>query len=315
VATADDTNVKITPSRTANLEDGRSDTDCYTTNLQQGQTYQIESATDGLGGSDVTGTWITSDKPIGVFAGASVAWVPDPSTGFGNTLVQEQLPVDSWGTLSLSLSFAGRTNGASYRVLAAYSNTVVTITGKVVTPIALGVNPPPWIVTESNEVVVTNLEVGQFCDIIVDGPVIFQASQPVQVAQFANGADSDHADPNPGSDINVVGDPCEILLPPTGHYFTTNTVFIPFYNTNSTGDFVENYLNIIVAQSAITNTFVDTNLVAAPYFKAIGASGYYGAQLPVTAGTHKVTSSLPVGVEVYGFGFYDAYGYFGGVVK
>jgi len=310
VATADDTNVKITPSRTANLEDGRSDTDCYTTNLQQGQTYQIESAFDGFGGSDVTGTWITSDKPIGVFAGSSDAFVPDPSTAAGNTLVQEQLPVDSWGTLSLALSFAGRINGASYRVLAAYSNTVVTITGTVVTPIALGVYDPPWIVTESNEVVVTNLEVGQFCDIIVDGPVIFQASQPVQVAQFANGSLSDHA-----YDSDYEGDPCDILLLPAGHYFTTNMVFVPFYNTNSTGDFVENYLNIIVAQSAITNTFVDTNLVTASYFKAIGASGYYGAQLPVTAGTHKVTSSLPVGVEVYGFGVWDAYGYFGGVVK
>jgi hypothetical protein len=80
-------------------------------------------------------------------------------------------------------------------------------------------------------------------------------------------------------------------------------------------DFEEHYLNIIVAQSAITNTFVDANLVAATNFVAIGASGYYGAQLTVTNGTHKVTSSLPVSVEVYGFGVYDAYGYFGSVVK
>jgi len=35
----------------------------------------------------------------------------------------------------------------------------------------------------------------------------------------------------------------------------------------------------------------------------------------VANGTHKVTSSLPVGVEVYGWGQTDAYGYFGGVVK
>ena len=42
--------------------------------------------------------------------------------------MQEQLPVDTWGTQALALSFAGRTGGDSYRVLAAYSNTVVTIT-------------------------------------------------------------------------------------------------------------------------------------------------------------------------------------------
>jgi hypothetical protein len=41
-----------------------------------------------------------------------------------------------------------------------------------------------------------------------------------------------------------------------------------------------------------------------------------GAQLTVTnSGMHTVTSSQPVGVEVYGFGEADAYGYFGGIVK
>jgi hypothetical protein len=51
-------------------------------------------------------------------------------------------------------------------------------------------------------------------------------------------------------------------------------------------------------------------------FLAIGASGYYGAQITVpNSGTHTITCSLPVGVEVYGWGGADAYGYFGGVVK
>jgi hypothetical protein len=35
----------------------------------------------------------------------------------------------------------------------------------------------------------------------------------------------------------------------------------------------------------------------------------------VTNGVHTITSFQPVGVQVYGFGFEDAYGYFGGVVK
>jgi hypothetical protein len=34
-----------------------------------------------------------------------------------NPLEQEQLPVDSWGKQALALSFAGRTNGDTYRVL------------------------------------------------------------------------------------------------------------------------------------------------------------------------------------------------------
>jgi hypothetical protein len=75
-------------------------------------------------------------------------------------------------------------------------------------------------------------------------------------------------------------------------------------------------LNIIVAQSATNSTYVDNSLVASTNFVAIGSSGYYAAQITITTnGVHKVISSQPVGVEVYGFGNSDAYGYFGGVVK
>ncbi len=71
-------------------------------------------------------------------------------------------------------------------------------------------------------------------------------------------------------------------------------------------------MNLIVGQSGTNSTLVDGSLVAATNFMAIGSSGYYGAQLMMTnSGTHTVTSSQPVGVEVYGFGDYDAYGYFG----
>jgi hypothetical protein len=78
---------------------------------------------------------------------------------------------------------------------------------------------------------------------------------------------------------------------------------------------VKHCMNLIVAQSAITSTLLDGSPVAAASFVPIGASGYYGAQLSVTNGVHTVTSSQPVGVEVYGFGYEDAYGYFGGIVK
>jgi len=62
----------------------------------------------------------------------------------GNPLMQEQLPVESWGTQTLGLSFAGRTNGDSYRVLAAFSNTVVTITGTAVTITNANASSGPW---------------------------------------------------------------------------------------------------------------------------------------------------------------------------
>jgi hypothetical protein len=90
----------------------------------------------------------------------------------------------------------------------------------------------------------------------------------------------------------------------------TNTVATPLFS-----GFSSNYLNIIVNQSAITDTLLDGLALPASNFVAIGTSGYYGAQVPVATGPHTVSSSQPVCVQVYGFGDFDAYGYLGGLVK
>jgi hypothetical protein len=111
---------------------------------------------------------------------------------------------------------------------------------------------------------------------------------------------------------------CEILLPPTGHYMQINVVNIPsgIDYIGTPYDFDDNFLNLIVTQSATNSTFLDDSIVAATNFVPIGMAGYYGAQISLTnSGTHTIISSQPVSVEVYGFGKEDAYGYFGGVVK
>jgi hypothetical protein len=197
---------------------------------------------------------------------------------------REQLPVASWSIQALAISFAGRVGGDSYRVLAANNGTEIYVNGTHV----------------------TTRDAGKFYDTIIDGPVVFQGSQPIQVAQFANGDTFDSAS---------YGDPCEILLPPTGNYLTSYTVYVP-PDDLVTGDFDESYLNLIVPTSAITATYVDGVLAStlAP-FTAISGSSYSGAQISRPAGSHTVTSSQPVEVQVYGWGSTDAYGYFGGVTQ
>jgi hypothetical protein len=209
--------------------------------------------------------------------------------------VQEQLPVAAWGNQVLALSF-GRPGGDFYRVLAASTNTQV------------------W----TNGVLAANLQAGQFYETNLDGPVQFQANNPIQVAQFAQGGKTD----------NEEGDPCEVLLPSTGHYLTSYTVAIPT-NDYVTGDFDTNFLNVIVPQSAIPTTMMDgvaiTNFVALANFEQVGSSDYSAARIPVAPGsTHTISSSQPIEVEVYGFAVYnyinghvgqDAYGYIGGLTS
>ncbi len=174
--------------------------------------------------------------------------------------------------------------GDSFRILAATNNTELTING----------------------VFATNLTAGIPYDTILVGPVVFQGSNPIQVAQFAQGG---------GTDTNNwgYGDPCEILLPSTGQYLTSYIV--------ATGpgaplaDLTNNFLNLIVPQSAISTTMVDCSVVASTNFTSIPTTGYYAARVWVTNGVHTINSSQPVEVEVYGFGQWDAYGYIGGVTS
>jgi IgGFc binding protein len=281
VATADNTMIWITPSTNADLSG-------VSTNLtlQAGQSYEAQSATFS---NDVTGTVITSDKPIAVFAGATDAYVPSSATGDDNPLMQEQFPVNEWGTNILALSFAGRTGGDSYRVLPAQNGTILYTNGVLVTNGAL---------------VATNLQAGAPLDLIIDGGVQFTANKPVQVAHFGNGSTFDHLD----------GDPCEILLLSTNLYMQTNVVVTLGVNA---GDIDENFLNVIVPQAARTNTLLDGTTISATNFIAITNSGYYGARLAITNvyAAHRVTSMLPISVEAYGWGFDDAYGYVSGIAK
>jgi hypothetical protein len=225
---------------------------------------------------------ITSDKPIGIIAGANVADVIEAHDTDANPLIQEQLPVADWGILALSWSFAGRGVADAYRVLAAYDNTVVF----------------------TNSVVAGTNQAGQSMDLEIYGPVEFQGTQPIQVAHMANSFSYDYQ----------TGDPCEILLPPIGHYLQTNIIVAPVDLVGSTNYWAENYMTLIVPQSATTNTIVDGSVLASTNFASMGATGYSGARISVAGGTHIVTSSQPIYVEAYGFAYYDAYGFFGGVV-
>jgi hypothetical protein len=297
VATTNNTTVRITPSSSADLAGTLWVNPIV---LQQGQSYQINSSGPY---NDVTGTMVVSDEPIAVFSGANFATVPD-GVGLGNPLGQEQVPVALWGTNALAISLSGRLYGDRYRILTVASNTVT--------------------ITSTNGIIVTNLAAGTFCETNLDGPVTFQGREPIQVAQFANGGDFD--DPS-GYSPETQGDPCEILLPPAGHYLTSYTV-IASAGVDDWGldyDFGTNYLSLIVGQSGISTTFVDGSAVASTNFTAIGSSGYYGAQIPVSGGNgaltsdpvtnacvHTVTSSQPVDVQVYGWGNADSYGWIGG---
>jgi hypothetical protein len=72
-------------------------------------------------------------------------------------------------------------------------------------------------------------------------------------------------------------------------------------------------VNVVAPQAAVGAVTLDGSPIPAGDFVPIGASGFGGAQVEISPGTHNLASPLPFGVFVYGFALTDSYGYPGGM--
>jgi len=124
-------------------------------------------------------------------------------------------------------------------------------------------------------------------------PAHITANQPIFVTQYSHSSDVDDV---------LNSDPFMVLLPHTGLFSKEHMVCV------AGNEFAENFINVVVPTAAAGSVQVDGAIPPA-VFAAIGASGYSGAQIPVTPGPHNVTASAPFGTLVYGFAQYDAYGF------
>ncbi len=95
-------------------------------------------------------------------------------------------------------------------------------------------------------------------------------------------------------------------MPPDEQFLNAYTI------SAGTLNIPNNWINITSPTANIGTVQIDGITVAGGLWNAIPATSFSGAKVPVTVGVHRVTSSLPIGILVYGFGFFDSYGYLGG---
>jgi IgGFc binding protein/Bacterial Ig-like domain (group 1) len=241
----------------------------YTITMNAGQTYQLR---EGAGTGDLSGTIVSSDKPVAVFGGHMCANVPPLFLDCDHAI--EQLPsTDAWGERFLTMPLATRLDGDTFRFVAAVDDTTVNLNGALL----------------------ATLDRGQVLEQIVTEPAVIESSNPILVGQYSNGTSFDGA----------VGDPFMMLVPPTEQHLASYAVTTP-----STG--FTNFLNVVAPTGAVGSITLDGTTIPAASFTAIGTSGFSGAQVPVEAGAHSLQGSLPFGVNVYGLAEFDGYGYQGG---
>ena len=270
VATQDDTTVSVVPS--ADTSGNLSGVE-FTINMSQGQTYYIEGSSFD---SDLTGTLITSDKPVAVVSGAECMEVPD-GFDYCDHIVEQMPPTSAWGREFVTLPLATRLNGDTFRFLASVDGTTININGSLV----------------------ATLDRGEFHEQIVSEESVISASQPILVAQYSNSTTYD----------GVASDPFMMLIPPYEQFLAEYTL-----STLDDSRFPINYINVVTPAAGVGAIELDGNPIPASEFMPIGTSGFSGAQLAVAVGSHTLVGTLPFGAFSYGYGdFLRSYGYPGGM--
>jgi hypothetical protein len=279
-AAADNTVVTITPSVTTGA---RTVGVPYNIVLNQGQVYQLRNT--GAAPNDLSGTIVTADKPVAVFGGHQCANIPNGSTFACDHVVEQVPPTETWGKSFVTVPLATRDNGDTFRFLASTNGTNVTVNGAVV----------------------ATLNRGQFHQRIINSSATITSDQPILVAQYSNGCSFD------SSCGPTDGDPFMMLIPPFEQFLGQYTVSTPDQAGSPSPQFPANFVNVVAPNAAVGSVTLDGTAIPPASFTAIGSSGFSGAQVSLTQGSHTLSGSLPFGAFIYGFGSFDSYGYPGGM--
>lgn len=297
--------------------------DLFETTLERFEVLNIES--DFIG-SDLTGSRITTDRPVLVYAGSEAANVPTTSmcdlrtntcefdgatpcgcsaadgpgcsphekcsqfiTCCADHLEQQMFPVTAWGSSFVGVRSEPRNGELDvWRILAATDGTQVTLM------------PPVAAVPE--------LDAGQWFEFESGDDFLIEASDPILVGQFL--AAQDAPDPNQGgagpNDAGT-GDPAFMLAVPE-RQFRPNYVFL------APNKYAFDYVSIAFRSG--TEARLDNRIlteIANANLSAIPGTNWTAARVPIGDGNHTLICDEPCSVMVHGYDQYVSYGYPGGL--
>jgi hypothetical protein len=259
---------------------------------------------------DLSGSTVTSDKPVAVFAGHPCASVPYDRSACDH-LEEQLIPLSNWGTKyvaihSAPLRLANQMFSASpfpdYFKVVAGADTTLTFTPALTASALL--LPNTCLAGTSFAANNCQLAAGTRIEFKSSVAFVLNATAPISVAQFLTGQG-----PGSSSTDPIQGDPSMILLPPVEQWRTSYSVIAPLALR-------DNYLSLSI-DSNVASVSVDGVTVTG--FTPIIPTMYSVKNVPVTPGIHWVNSvSVPgqvgrFGVTVHGYDQYVSHGYLGGM--
>lgn len=280
VAVANGTEVTVVPPAKVGSHPAQQP---YLIKLQRGETYQLRQEAGQP--ADLTGARLVSNKPIAVFGSHRCANVQSVNQFFCDTVVEELLPVASWGSSFFIVPLETRKSD-TVRVLSSDNDNLVTV-----------------VTLAGNQSFV--LQRGQFKDLVLERPTRINCRAPSMVMQFANSSDADQV---------TKADPFMTMIQPLNTWLSQYRFCTP-----AAADFEDNYLHLIApSKSLLDLATVNGTTVAAwnPAEISTGSlpSGYVFARLKLKPDTsYIVLGRERLGMIAYGFSEFDSYGYPGGM--
>ncbi|MCG8317644.1 MAG: putative Ig domain-containing protein, partial [Pseudomonadales bacterium] len=253
----------------------------HTLAMNKGDVFKLQAKSSYK--ADLSGTSITSNRKIAVFANHSSVALP---ISWADFVIEQMPPVDALGTEYFSAPFYA-TSGDTYRIIATKDNTAVY----------------------TNEVLVAKLNSGEAFNFISREAQFVKANNPIMLLHFMSSAsyssDSSRI-PQPNLPYGV-GDPSMVLLGSVENYLSSYTVSSP------QTDLAMNFVNIVISDSAASTLLLDGVAIDSSTFVAIGNTGYSYIQLEVEPGSHHVSADEPFGLVIYGYDAQNSYAYSGGM--
>lgn len=273
-AAYDNTTVTITPS---NNMVGHPAGVPFNVVLNKGEGYFNTGLVAGAAG-DLTGTIITSTKPIGLTNGNNCANIP-LGTAYCDHIFEMAQPTQTWGKKAMAANLPHRGEGSVYRIVASQDNTNISLDGVFQATINKGA------FIETN---------------IIPGNHVFDANNPIFVTQFMTGVTRPLTD--------NLGDPAQGNVIPAEQYLSNYT-----FSTVGNNQFVENFVTIIAENADVgVSMQLDGSTIPAGNFSPIPGTNYSAAVLQIGSGTHTTSSAGKHGITVEGLNLADSYLYPGG---
>jgi hypothetical protein len=242
----------------------------------------------------LTGSRITSDKPVAVFGGHSCGTVPDEVIGACDHLEEQIFPLETWGHEYVAARNPPRDNESMHwRILASVDDTVIDFDPAV----SIGAQ----IVLDAGQMI-------EFDDI---NDFFVSASEPISMAGFMLGSGSVPSCAM-GSPDACIGDPYMVLMPPVEQYRDDYLFLVG-------ESYTQDYAKLI--RPAGEEVIVEClGPVPEDRWTAIGNSPWEWAVIDMnpgegmcTTGVNQVSSAQGFGMIVSGQALFTSYAYPGGL--